>query len=86
MILKTVWRSTQVFVQMDFSENYKCSDEVQPAYWNFTLVTIYPSAIYFKQNNFVVQKAADFVVCSCVADKKNILANFRKLIMMVKKC
>ena len=29
MILKTVWRSTHVFVQMDFAEDYKCSDEVQ---------------------------------------------------------
>ena len=32
IILKTVWRSTYVVVQMDFAEDYKCSDEVQPAY------------------------------------------------------
>ena len=51
MTLKTVWRSTHVFVQMDFAEDYKCPDEVQPTYWNVTLVTIHPTAIYFKQNN-----------------------------------
>ena len=45
-ILETVWRTTHVFVQMDLFEDYKCSDEVQPAYWNFTLVTIHQTAIY----------------------------------------
>ena len=33
MSLKNVLRSTHVFIQMDFPEDYKCStqDEVQPA-------------------------------------------------------
>lgn len=28
---KIVWWSTHVFVQMDFAEDYKFSDEVKPA-------------------------------------------------------
>ena len=61
MILKTVWQSTHVLVQMDFGEDYKCSDIVEPAYWNLTLVvTIHPVAIYFKQNNSLVQQGERF--------------------------
>ena len=62
MILKTVWRSTNVFVQMDFAEDYKCStqDEVQPPYSNLTLVTIHPTMVYLKQNNSLVQHYGRF--------------------------
>ena len=48
MISKTAWQSTHVFVQMDFAEEYKRSDEVQQACWNFTLVNHHLAMIYFK--------------------------------------
>ena len=83
---KTVWWSTHVFVQMDSSEDYKFSDEVKPAYWNFTLVTIDPTTIYFKQNNSLVQQGERFCRLFLWCRQKNALTNLRKLIMMVKKC
>ena len=37
-------------VQMDFVENYTCqsNEEVQPAYWNASMVTLHPCVAYLK--------------------------------------
>ncbi|XP_076461172.1 uncharacterized protein LOC143293803 [Babylonia areolata] len=49
-MLKKNLPTDHVIVQMDFSENYSCSqaDEVQSAYFNPTMVTLHPVVLYFK--------------------------------------
>lgn len=54
----------QVIVQMDFAENYTCRalDEVQTAYWGLTSVTLYPTVVYYRENDTLKHKS--FVVIS----------------------
>jgi hypothetical protein len=44
---------TEVVVQMDFAENYTCSNvsEIQSAYWNPVMVTLHPVVAYFRNHN-----------------------------------
>jgi len=42
--------ASHALIQMDFSEKYNCQtmEEIQSAYWNASMVTLYPTIIYFK--------------------------------------
>lgn len=41
----------EMIVQMDFAENYTCSNqsEIQSAYWNPTMVTLHPTVAYYRK-------------------------------------
>ena len=64
---------------MEWDYKGSIQDEVQPAYSNFTFVTIHPTMIYFKQNNSLVQQGGDFVACAQDADKKIYLGKLQEI-------
>lgn len=47
--LKESLSEKEIVVQMDFSENYTCSNisKTQGAYWNPTMVTLHPVVLYY---------------------------------------
>lgn len=51
--LKQNLPSNEVFIHMDFAQNYSCktAEEIQSAYWNASQVTLHPIVIYFRGIN-----------------------------------
>lgn len=45
----------EMVVQMDFSENYTCSNvsEIQSPYWNPSMVILHPAVAYFKREQMM---------------------------------
>ena len=62
--LKEKLPEKQIFVQMDFAENFICTsdDEVQSAYWNSAAVTLHPVVVYFKEEGSLKHK--NYVIVS----------------------
>lgn len=52
-VLKDSLKPTEVLVQMDFAENFKCrsKDEVQENYWHVRQATVHPVVIYSRGDN-----------------------------------
>ena len=51
------------YIHMDFAKDYKCrsQNEIQSAYWNQTLVTLHPVALYFKERSAQEKNHINFV-------------------------
>ncbi|XP_013401704.1 uncharacterized protein LOC106167464 [Lingula anatina] len=49
-VLKQNLPNNEVFIHMDFAQNYSCktAEEIQSAYWNSSQVTLHPIVIYFR--------------------------------------
>ena len=85
--LKEILPSNHAMVQMDFAEDYKCQsqDEIQSAYWNATQVTLYPTVVYYKEENTLERKSFIFVSNEPAHNASTVFAILRKLVPEIKK-
>ncbi|KAJ8043841.1 hypothetical protein HOLleu_11116 [Holothuria leucospilota] len=81
--LKQKLSQNHAIVQMDFSENYVCQNdlEIQSAYWNSTSVTLHPVVVYYNIPGADELQHKSFVFLSDLGDHnaKTVVAILNKL-------
>ena len=85
-LLKSNLPPNQVYIHMDFAEDYRCrtQEEIQSAYWSQTQVTIHPVVAYYKEDDKLLHQSFVFVSDEPRHDARFVFALIRLLIPMLK--
>ena len=79
--LKEHLPDNEVYVHMDFAENYACktADEIQSAYWNSSQVTLHPIVIYYRENKEIKHHSLVAISNTLVHASSTVVAILDKL-------